>query len=72
MSFSMKEMLEVAAESGRMQQEARERAEVAEAKVALALERLHALLNHDASIGSLWRQDRDAILGVVLVLESGG
>ena len=48
-----------------------ERLRLAEAKVALGLERMRELLNRDLNTGQLWWQDREAIVGVVLALEVG-
>ena len=48
-----------------------QRAEAAEAKIALGLERMRELLNRDLNTGQLWWQDREAIVGVVLALEVG-
>ena len=48
-----------------------ERLRLAEAKIALGLERMRELLNRDLNTGQLWWQDREAIVGVVLALEVG-
>ena len=46
-------------------------AEKAELKVAQALVRLHTLLDYDKEIGHLFPLERNAILGVIWVLDRG-